>query len=187
MKQNQVEGCHREGFDDYRTVARSDLVGPRPANGRFDGVRRRPLSNPSARHGRRCRSGLGTAARAVSRRCDGAPGIVHRRALRPTQRPPPWASSPPGPPSRTFYCCDKLRPLSTALSIHSRGELGNAHANALVVRGAGAASRSCFPIPLSIRTCGFPAYGLSTVFLTWLRRLRVGGGGDPASTTGGGP
>jgi hypothetical protein len=30
-----------------------------------------------------------------------------------------------------------------------------------------------FPIPLSIRTCRFPAYGLPTVFLTWLRCLWV--------------
>src|SRR4051812_5525192 len=38
----------------------------------------------------------------------------------------------------------------------------------LVVRGAGT-RRPCFPIPLSIRACGFPAHGLPMVFLTWLR------------------
>ena len=43
----------------------------------------------------------------------------------------------------------------------------------LVVRGAGTASRSCFPIPLSIRTCGFPAYGLPMIFCAWLRCLWV--------------
>jgi hypothetical protein len=32
------------------------------------------------------------------------------------------------------------------------------------------------PIPLSIRTCGFPAYGLAMIFLTWLRCLRVADG-----------
>jgi len=46
----------------------------------------------------------------------------------------------------------------------------------LVVRGAGAAARSGFPIPLSIRTCGFPAYGLPMIFLTWLRCLRIADG-----------
>lgn len=30
-----------------------------------------------------------------------------------------------------------------------------------------------FPIPLSIRTCGFPAYGLLVIFLTWLRCLPI--------------
>ena len=30
-----------------------------------------------------------------------------------------------------------------------------------------------FPIPLSIRACGFPAHGLPTVFWSGLRRLRV--------------
>src|ERR1700728_835646 len=40
-------------------------------------------------------------------------------------------------------------------------------------RGARAAR---FPIPLSIRTCGFPAYGLPMIFLTWLRCLRVADG-----------
>src|ERR1700683_169653 len=33
-----------------------------------------------------------------------------------------------------------------------------------------------FPLPLSIRTCGFPAYGLPMIFLTWLRCLRVADG-----------
>src|ERR1700752_3087589 len=46
----------------------------------------------------------------------------------------------------------------------------------LVVRGAGAAGRSGFPIPLSIRTCGFPAYGLPMIFLAWLSFLRVADG-----------
>src|SRR6516164_936207 len=46
----------------------------------------------------------------------------------------------------------------------------------LVVRGAGAAMRPGFPVPLSIRTCGFPAYGLPTVFWTWLRCLWVSDG-----------
>lgn len=46
----------------------------------------------------------------------------------------------------------------------------------LVVRGAGAAPRSGFPIPLSIRTCGSPAYGLPMIFWTWLRSLRVADG-----------
>ena len=46
----------------------------------------------------------------------------------------------------------------------------------MVVRGAGTAARPGFPIPLSIRTCGFPAYGLPMIFLTWLRRLRVADG-----------
>jgi len=45
----------------------------------------------------------------------------------------------------------------------------------LVVRGA-VLLRARFPIPLSIRTCGFPAYGLPTVFWTWLRCLRVSDG-----------
>ena len=31
-----------------------------------------------------------------------------------------------------------------------------------------------FPIPLSIRTCGFPAYGLPMMFLTWLRETAGG-------------
>src|SRR5258708_8545839 len=44
---------------------------------------------------------------------------------------------------------------------------------ALVVRGAGAVGWPGFPIPLSIRTCGFPAYGLPMIFLTWLRCLRI--------------
>ena len=30
-----------------------------------------------------------------------------------------------------------------------------------------------FPIPLSIRSCDFPAHGLPTGFSTWLRSLRV--------------
>src|SRR5947209_3881742 len=45
----------------------------------------------------------------------------------------------------------------------------------LVVRGA-VSVRTWFPIPLSIRTCGFPAYGLPTVFWTWLRSLGVADG-----------
>src|SRR5207245_3379777 len=36
--------------------------------------------------------------------------------------------------------------------------------------------RPGFPIPLSIRTCRFPAYGLPTAVWTWLRRLRVSDG-----------
>src|ERR1022692_4256340 len=51
---------------------------------------------------------------------------------------------------------------------------------ALVVRGAGAVVRSGFPIPLSIRTCGFPAYGLPMIFLTWLRCLRIADGATQA-------
>jgi hypothetical protein len=46
----------------------------------------------------------------------------------------------------------------------------------LVVRGAGAAGRSGFPIPLSIRTCGFPAYGLPMIFCAWLRCPRIADG-----------
>src|SRR5438552_4970222 len=46
----------------------------------------------------------------------------------------------------------------------------------LVVSGAVLGQRARFRILLSIRTCGFPAYGLPTVFLTWLRRLRVSDG-----------
>src|SRR5258708_9551828 len=42
----------------------------------------------------------------------------------------------------------------------------------LVVRGA-VPEQARFPIPLSIRTCGFPAYGLPMIFLTWLRCLRI--------------
>ena len=38
--------------------------------------------------------------------------------------------------------------------------------------------RACFPIPLSIRACGFPAHGLPMVFLTWLHRLRVANGAE---------
>jgi len=33
-----------------------------------------------------------------------------------------------------------------------------------------------FPIPLSIRTCGFPAYGLPMILLTWLRSFRIADG-----------
>src|SRR6266516_1720221 len=33
-----------------------------------------------------------------------------------------------------------------------------------------------FTIPLSIRTCGFPAYGLPMIFLAWLRCLRIADG-----------
>jgi pimeloyl-ACP methyl ester carboxylesterase len=50
------------------------------------------------------------------------------------------------------------------------------HQAALVVRGARAAMRSRFPIPLSIRTCGLPAYGSPMVVCAWLRRLRVADG-----------
>src|SRR6476659_9724560 len=46
----------------------------------------------------------------------------------------------------------------------------------LVVRGAVSAKRIRFPIPLSIRACGFPAHGLPMIFLTWLRSLRVADG-----------
>jgi hypothetical protein len=35
---------------------------------------------------------------------------------------------------------------------------------------------ACFPIPLSIRACGFPAHGLPMIFLTWLRSLRIADG-----------
>src|SRR5487761_435432 len=45
----------------------------------------------------------------------------------------------------------------------------------LVVRGAVPVTAR-FPIPLSIRTCGFPAYGLPVIFLTWLRCLRIADG-----------
>src|SRR5262249_49907880 len=48
--------------------------------------------------------------------------------------------------------------------------------SALVVRGAPPAQPARFPIPLSIRACGFPAHGLPTVFVTWLRSLRVADG-----------
>jgi hypothetical protein len=34
----------------------------------------------------------------------------------------------------------------------------------LVVRGAAPAARARFPIPLSIRACGFPAHGLPMIF-----------------------
>jgi hypothetical protein len=43
----------------------------------------------------------------------------------------------------------------------------------LVVRGAVSVGWTRFPIPLSIRACGFPAHGLPMIFLTWLRSLRV--------------
>src|ERR1700758_3812057 len=43
----------------------------------------------------------------------------------------------------------------------------------LVVRGAVSAERIRFPIPLSIRACGFPAHGLPMIFWAWLRSLRV--------------
>src|SRR6516164_203309 len=51
-----------------------------------------------------------------------------------------------------------------------------AHDVPLVVRGAVSAVRTCFPIPLSIRACGFPAHGLPMIFWTWLRRLWVADG-----------
>ena len=43
----------------------------------------------------------------------------------------------------------------------------------LVVGGAVSAKRIRFPIPLSIRACGFPAHGLPMIFWTWLCSLRV--------------
>ncbi|MEE3850840.1 hypothetical protein VZC37_10895, partial [Gordonia sp. LSe1-13] len=43
--------------------------------------------------------------------------------------------------------------------------------DALVVRGAVLATRVRFPIPLSIRACGFPAHGLPMIFCAWLRCL----------------
>src|SRR6185503_2296057 len=46
----------------------------------------------------------------------------------------------------------------------------------LVVRGAVPAKRLRFPIPLSIRACGFPAHGLPMIFCAWLRYLRVADG-----------
>ena len=46
----------------------------------------------------------------------------------------------------------------------------------LVVRGAVSAVRIRFPIPLSIRACGFPAHGLPMIFCAWLRCLRVADG-----------
>src|SRR6185503_16465940 len=46
----------------------------------------------------------------------------------------------------------------------------------LVVRGAVPAKRLRFPIPLSIRACGFPAHGLPMIFCAWLRSLRVADG-----------
>src|SRR4029077_19990707 len=49
-------------------------------------------------------------------------------------------------------------------------------AHPLVVRGAVSAVRTRFPIPLSIRACGFPAHGLSMIFCAWLRCLRVADG-----------
>ena len=45
----------------------------------------------------------------------------------------------------------------------------------LVVRGA-VPRAARFPIPLSIRTCGFPAYGLPMIFCAWLRCLRIADG-----------
>ncbi len=39
----------------------------------------------------------------------------------------------------------------------------------LVVRGAVPGVRAWFPIPLSIRACGFPAHGLPMIFLAWRR------------------
>src|SRR5580700_8647825 len=45
----------------------------------------------------------------------------------------------------------------------------------LVVRGA-VPEQARFPIPLSIRTCGFPAYGLPMIFLAWLRCLGIADG-----------
>ena len=38
------------------------------------------------------------------------------------------------------------------------------------------AVRVRFPIPLSIRACGFPAHGLPMIFCAWLRSLRVADG-----------
>src|SRR5262249_29982198 len=46
----------------------------------------------------------------------------------------------------------------------------------LVVRGAVSTAWIRFPIPLSIRACGFPAHGLPMIFVTWLRSLRVADG-----------
>ena len=51
---------------------------------------------------------------------------------------------------------------------------------ALVVRGAVPAKRARFPVPLSNRTCGFPAYGLPMVFLAWLRSPRIADGASQA-------
>src|ERR1051326_2450603 len=45
----------------------------------------------------------------------------------------------------------------------------------LVVRGE-VPRAARFPIPLSIRTCGFPAYGLPMIFCAWLRCLRIADG-----------
>ena len=49
----------------------------------------------------------------------------------------------------------------------------------MVVRGA-VPQVARFPIPLSIRTCGFPAYGLPMIFLAWLRCLRIADGAAQA-------
>jgi hypothetical protein len=53
-------------------------------------------------------------------------------------------------------------------------------APALVVRGAVSAWQIRFPIPLSIRACGFPAHGFPMIFLTWLRSLWVADGATEA-------
>src|ERR1700730_17734496 len=42
----------------------------------------------------------------------------------------------------------------------------------MVVRGA-VPVKARFPSHLSIRTCGFPAYGLPMIFCAWLRCLRI--------------
>ena len=55
----------------------------------------------------------------------------------------------------------------------ARRQRGCSPDNPLVVRAAVSAERTRFPIPLSIRACGFPAHGFPMVFWTWLPSLRV--------------
>src|SRR6266702_7346845 len=84
------------------------------------------------------------------------------------------ASSPSG---LTELCSGKSgsRSRSPVASASAPGESAPGESAFIGSQGRGA-HVARFPIPLSIRTCGFPAYGLPMIFLTWLRCLRIADG-----------
>src|SRR5262249_59525467 len=97
-----------------------------------------------------------------------------RGGLKPAGGAPPASAaaartaSPPGPSlTRTASAAASSSGSTSVLGVRFR-RADTALTSLIGSQGSGACAGP-FPIPLSIRTCGSPAYGLPMIFCAWLR------------------
>src|SRR5690242_11612319 len=116
-------------------------------------------------------------------RSDGRPPAAPSAVSRLVRARSNWGTTPPSAtfPSRStpvWPARNTIRPVAATACEKPEGRASSAGLMRSVVIGSQGrgARRPVSPSPFQFRTCGFPAYGLPMIFLTWLRCPRIADG-----------